>query len=156
MPQPPTPKAARGRPLVAVVGNDNTKTQGDWGRRVGGGCLLGGYYWGRTALSGVSPGNVTSQCWSQSPQGWSRGAPRSEMELKGLRHMLLPGVQAGQQGGDAHDVPGLSIGHHRGLVGQQLHACLCQEPWEEETLGWHGVWERRSEGPRVVGCCNGG
>lgn len=54
------------------------------------------------------------------------------MELEGLRHVLLPGLQAGQHGGDAHDVPGLPVGHHRGLVGQQLHACLCQEPWEEK------------------------
>jgi hypothetical protein len=41
--------------------------------------------------------------------------------------MLLPCFQAGQQGGEARDVPGLSVRHHGGLVGQQLYTPLCQE-----------------------------
>lgn len=62
--------------------------------------------------------------------------------------MLLPCVQAGQQGGEAHDVPGLSISHLGGLVGQKLHTRLCQEAWEGKRKALVSTArERRIEKP---------
>lgn len=70
----------------------------------------------------------------------------SEAELEGLRHMLLPCFQARQQGRKAHDVPGLSVRCLGGLVGKQLHTCLCQEAWEEKkAMVSVAHWGRRGE-----------
>lgn len=78
------------------------------------------------------------------------GAPGSEAELESLRDMLLPRFQAGQQGGEAHDVPGLAVRYLGGLVGQQLHTCLCQEAWEERdalvSMALGGRGERAGPG----------
>ena len=121
-----------------------TRRRGGWGRAL--------YYvaiavlQGSDHISSVSPRHVLSRWWSQSPRGQARRVPRLEVKLEGLGHMLLPGVQAGQWGGDTHDVPGLPICHHRGLVGHQLHTCLCQEPWEEKTPGWHRHGEGEARG----------
>lgn len=38
-----------------------------------------------------------------------KSPPSLEVELESLSHMLLPCFEAGQQGRDAHDVPGLPI-----------------------------------------------
>lgn len=138
------PKAAFRRPPVALLGNDNTERQRDPGGPFIRWLLL--YY--RPQECDLLSLLVT--VGRKSPRGWARCALRSEVELEGLGHVLLPGLQAGQRGGDAHDVPGLLVRHHGGLVGQQLHACVRQEPWEEEAPGWYGRAGQRSEGLGVL------
>lgn len=58
------------------------------------------------------------EMWISSPNGYvslenptrlGRESPRLEAELESLGHVRLPGLQAGEQGGDTHDVPGLPI-----------------------------------------------
>ena len=58
------------------------------------------------------------EMWTSSPSGYvssenptrlGQETPRLEAELESLGHVWLPGLQAGEQGGDTHDVPGLRI-----------------------------------------------
>ena len=58
------------------------------------------------------------EMWISSPSGYvssenptrlGQESPRLEAELESLGHVRLPGLQAGEQGGDAHDVPGLPV-----------------------------------------------
>ena len=46
---------------------------------------------------------------SENPTRLGQESPRLEAELESLGHVRLPGLQAGERGGDAHDVPGLPV-----------------------------------------------
>lgn len=55
------------------------------------------------------PIDNSEQVSQKSPRAWCLRVPGSEAELEGFRHVWLPRIQAGQQGREAHDVPGLSV-----------------------------------------------
>lgn len=106
--RPKPQEVARGCPLLALLDNDRTDAHVESDSLLD---VISDRWPDSAPRMGISS-PIDHREWV-SPESPSEelgpASPGSEAELEGLRYMLLPCLQAGQQGGEAHDMPGLSI-----------------------------------------------